>query len=124
MRLTEADLIAIEARLAKNRGGRPQTSEFQAADDEGNLQEDIIAYCRSRGWWVDFSRMDKKTTRPAGAPDLLVWADGGRMFACECKRKGGKLRPEQLGVKLMLEKLGHRYMLITSLQQFIVETNR
>lgn len=123
--ISEADYLAMQARLNKQwQNISPDLKRWAEAEEEGALQDEIIAYCRHRGWWCDYSRMDKKTTRPLGAPDIIVWADMGRVFACECKRRGGKLRPEQIGVKMLLEGLGHRYLLITSLQQFIVETNK
>lgn len=97
--------------------GRPAPED--ATNDESHLQEGIISECRRRGWWVDYSRMDLPTTRPRGAPDLYVFASDGRFFAIECKSKNGKLTAEQLGVSLMLEKLGHKVHLIRSFREFL-----
>lgn len=88
-------------------------------EDESDLQDRIIAYCRSKMWFVVYSGMHRRTSTPIGTPDFVIYADGGRVFTIETKSKTGKQTPEQLGVQLMLEKLGHKYHLIKSFEAFI-----
>jgi len=115
--MTSQQLRDYEARMY----GRIHKAEVRAdaTNDESDLQDVIISESRKRGWWVDYSRMDLPTTRPKGAPDIYIFADRKRLFIVEAKSKTGKLRPEQLGVKLALEKLGHTVNVISSFSQFI-----
>lgn len=117
MPISQADYQAMLART----GQEPPTDKTtEGAADEVALQEEIITFCRSRGWWVDYSRPDLPTTRTKGSPDLFIFRDGGKLLVIECKSKNGKLRPEQLGVKLMLEKLGHTVHVVRSFEQFML----
>lgn len=88
-------------------------------ENESDLQDRIVAYCRSKMWFVVFSGMHRRTSTPIGTPDFSIYADGGRVFTIETKSKTGKQTPEQLGVQLMLEKLGHKYHLVRSYEQFL-----
>jgi len=90
-----------------------------AVELEDGLQESIIAYCHSKGWWCLWSRMDLKTTVPLGTPDIVVFADMGKVIIVEAKTKNGKLRPEQLGVKLKLEGSGHIVHVVRSMSEFM-----
>ncbi len=123
MNPTSADLVSMQQRLARARGDlkqiRGSIETGTLADNEGDLQDEIIAYCRSKGWWVSYSRMDMKTTRPKGDPDLVIAADGGRAFWIETKSRGGKLTPEQLGVKLLMERNHQRYFVVRSMTEFL-----
>lgn len=114
MPISTADYQAILARLNKN-----QIREVpEAVDDESDLQEQCINEVKRRGWFVVHSRMDLPTTTPLGTPDLIVFADNGVTYLFELKSKSGKLRPKQLGVKMMLEKLGHEVHVIYNFQSF------
>ncbi len=88
-------------------------------ENESELQEQIISECRRRGWFAVYSGMHQQTSTPLGTPDFIIYADGGRVFTVETKSKTGKLRPEQLGVSMMLEKLGHKYCLCRSFTHFL-----
>lgn len=91
---------------------------------ESPLQEECIAYAKSKGWWTLWSRMDLRTTTPLGTPDLIVFADRGRVFIVEAKTRKGKLRPAQLGVKIRLESLGHTVHVVRSLREFVEATSQ
>ena len=119
--ITMEQLWAMQDRLSKAARVKVGHSELciHAAEHEDSLQEEIIKDARSRGWWVDFSRMDLPTTRPKGAPDVYVFADHGRLIIIEAKSKTGKVRPEQLGVKLALEKLGHTVHIVRSFGEYL-----
>lgn len=59
-----------------------------------------------------------------GLPDRLVLLPGGRVCFAEIKTTGQKLRPTQVAVKGILEKMGFTYYVIdcnTDLEQFKIE---
>lgn len=116
--ISEESYKLMQMRLAAGRKQAPAVPD-DAAEDEGDLQDQIIAYCHTKGWWVLWSRMDLKTTTPLGTPDLIIFANAGRVIIVEAKRRDGKLRPDQLGVKLKLESLGHTVHVVRSMKEFM-----
>ncbi len=106
-------LRAYESRNAK------QPEAQGGCDDESELQKEIITYCTKEGWVVFYSSMVHRTTRRAGEPDLEIYADGSRHWIVECKTRTGKLSPEQLGIKMWLEKLGHTVHVVRSMAEFM-----
>jgi VRR-NUC domain len=105
------------ARLEKNplRDAKPSPG----VEREKLLHEQILAFCDGKGWLTLHCRTDRATTVRVGSPDFLVLADGGRIFAVECKRPGLKLRPEQAAWLAQARKLGHRAGVVTSMEQFL-----
>ena len=117
MNWTHAELIAYEARR--------KTLDVKPADGverEKDLHEQILAYCRSRGWIPFHARMDKPSTATIGQPDFLIWADGGREFAIECKSRTGKLSVEQMALRAQANRLGHKVYLVHSFREFVEVT--
>ena len=106
------------ARLERNKGRLPETPP-DAVEHEADLHDEIIAECRKRGWICFHGSMAHRTKRTIGEPDFVVLADRGRVFFCEGKARSGKLSPEQLGMALWAEKLGHEIHLIHSLKEFV-----
>lgn len=86
---------------------------------ESELHAEIIEECKRRGWLYFHGSMAHETYRTLGEPDFQIWADGGRKFAFECKRRGGKLSTAQLGVIAWAQKLGHTIHVITTLEEFL-----
>lgn len=86
---------------------------------ESEIQDQIEAECRRRGWYVVRSRMDRPTTTALGTPDFIVAIDAGRTLWVEVKRQGQKLRPEQAGAQAWLHKLGHLAAVVHSLEEFM-----
>jgi hypothetical protein len=70
-------------------------------------------------WPYIHSRMDMMSTISVGAPDFVVFAEGGRVFPIECKTKIGKLSTEQLGWQLMLGRSGHKYYVVRCIEDFL-----
>ncbi|MGA2685901.1 MAG: hypothetical protein ABSF51_12705 [Verrucomicrobiota bacterium] len=95
-----------------------------AVDSEGALHDEIISECRARLWPVIHSRMDAKTTTAKGAPDFVIFADAGRVFAVECKTRTGKQTPEQIGWQMLLERNGHAYRIVRSMADFLAVVNQ
>jgi hypothetical protein len=85
---------------------------------ETDLHNQIIEFCRSRGWIYFHGSTAHRTFRVTGEPDFTVLADGGRTFFFECKAKDGKLSPQQQAVIAWAEKLGHRVHVVYSIGQF------
>lgn len=121
--ITTSDFQAMQARCSAGRHQySPVTSD--AVTDEGALHEAILAECRRRLWPAVHSRMDMATSTALGTPDFCIAADGGLTFWVECKTKRGKLTPEQMGWRMLLEKRGHKYGVARSFTDFLnmVET--
>jgi hypothetical protein len=113
----------MQARCAAGRGvAVPAVAD--AVSDEGGLHDEILAECRRRLWPAVHSRMDMATTQGKGTPDFCIAADGGRTFWIECKTAKGKLTPEQIGWRMMLQRNGHKYAVVRSMTEFFgaVET--
>jgi len=127
-RWSQTELDAFLARRAASRTGTPLNSDSTApAGTRGELREskiraDVIEYCRVRGWLVFSGTTAHATGRTVGEPDLTVAAHLGLVYFVELKSKTGKLRPEQAAVATWLERLGHKWLLVRSLKEFIAAT--
>ena len=106
----------MQARCSTKRG---EAVPADAVSDEGELHDQILSECRLRLWPCVHSRMDMPSTTAKGCPDFIVFADAGQVFAIECKTAKGKLTPEQLGWQMLLERNGHRYVVIRSFSEFL-----
>ncbi len=118
MGFSEADFIAMRARLQRNLKSEP-TAPAEGCSKESDLHEAIIGQCRAAGWIYFHGSMAHRAMRTAGECDFTILADKGRVFFIEAKTRIGKLSPEQLGVKLWAEKLGHTIHIVRSLDDFI-----
>lgn len=87
--------------------------------DEHELHELVSAECKRRGWITLHGSMAQATARTIGEWDFVIIADEGRTFLVECKSKNGKLTPEQAGMKLWAEKLGHKPAVVRSMDEFL-----
>lgn len=87
-------------------------------ESEPDLHDDILDFCRERGWIAVHSRMDRKTTQAVGIADFIIAAAQGRVFWIEVKSKSGKLSVAQKGFAMQLDKLGHECFLVRSMDDF------
>ena len=85
---------------------------------ETDLHNQIIEFCRSRGWIYFHGSTAHRAMRTVGEPDFTILADGGRTFFFECKAKDGKLSPQQRAMIAWAEKLGHKVHVVYSIGQF------
>lgn len=115
MKLTEEQFAAMEARRAANGIARALAPKPLEKD----LHEQIQNECKARGWIAVHSRMDKRSTQQKGVPDFIIFATGGKTYAVEAKRKGGKLSTDQLGFHRWLSKLGHNAHTVYSIDEFL-----
>lgn len=97
---------------------RPNARRKAGVAIESDLHDDILTYCRERGWVAVHSRMDKPSTTAKGVADFIIFADRGRTFAIECKSRSGKRTVDQIGFMMQLNKLGHACYLVKSMDEF------
>lgn len=89
---------------------------------EAKVRSEVLEYCRTQGWIVFNGTTVRATGRTIGEPDLTVVADLGSVYFVELKSRTGKLRPEQAAIGAWLSKLGHKWLVIRSLSEFIEQT--
>jgi hypothetical protein len=125
MNFTETELAAKgfnrrpDGSFSKGAPELPHCDEFEISDQpEAKLHDDIIAECRTRGWFVVHSRMDRPTTTALGVTDFIIALPAGVTWWVEAKRKGKKPTPAQMGVGVMLKHLAHRHAVVYSIEQF------
>lgn len=116
--ITPEQYDEMQARLRKH-DRTPVPTDAIEDGMEYALHYDIIAYCKSKGWVYFRSSPAGKTSRQPGEPDFEIFADGGRTLLIECKTKSGVESPEQLGVRIALERLGHHIYVIRSYHEFL-----
>lgn len=92
----------------------------QAVDEEGKLHQEIMAYCDSQWprWKYIHARMDKPSCIQKGANDITAFLPGGNVLCIECKKRGGKLDPDQLAWKLEMEMVGHKVHVVYCMDDF------
>lgn len=90
----------------------------EAAEREADLQAEIEAECRRRGWMPFRQRMDRAATMPVGFPDFVIMANDGRVIWIEAK--AGKRKPslEQRAMHAVAARLGHTVHVIRTMQEF------
>ncbi len=121
MRMNLQQYLAHEAKFLAPLRRQPDMPE--PVESESDLHDQIIAYCKGKGWYYVRSRMDRKTTQAVGCPDFIIAADAGRSFWIECKAKNGKGSPAQLETIVHLLKLGHKSAFVWSFEEFLSLVN-
>lgn len=114
MTISTADYLAMLARTQKTAQGE----NHLAVDKESKLHDAIIQECKARGWIAFHGSMAHRSKRTLGEPDFTILADNGRVFFIEAKAKAGKLRTEQIAVKVWAQKLGHVVHTVYNIKQF------
>lgn len=124
MRISTAEFIQIQARMNASKRTKLDLAPLgEPVKKESELHDEIIQYCKSRGWFNVHSRMDRASTQAKGIPDFLIAMPHGVTWWIECKSKGGKPTKEQQDVHAFLHHLGHRYALVYSFQEFLTAVN-
>lgn len=120
MSFSNAEFLEMQARCDRSRKVICENLEApRGVSKESDLHDQIISFCKSKGWIYFHGSMAHKTHRCSGEPDFQILADGGRVFLIECKTKIGKLSPEQAGLKIWAERLGHTIHVVRSLEEFL-----
>lgn len=85
---------------------------------ERAIHDHICTTLKQIGWPYFHSRLDKPTTNQLGCPDFIIAAPCGKTIWIECKTPNAKQTIEQEATQMVLEKQGHDYYLIRSIQEF------
>ncbi len=107
-----------EAWLARTEGVK-QVHGCDEVYRELAVHTQILGECRRRGWYIVHARPDVPTTTGRGVPDFVIATEGGKTLWVEVKAAKGKLSLEQRAAAAWLQKLGHDYAVVHSLQEFI-----
>lgn len=124
MNLSTADYLAIQARMDESKRKKIAPTDtakslLDSCTKESDLHNAIIQHCK-RGQWICFhGSMAHRAMRTPGEPDFVCLLPNGRTVFIEAKTKTGKLSPEQLGMKLWAERLGHQIHTVRSLKEFL-----
>lgn len=89
------------------------------AEDECDLHNQIIDYCKSKGWQYLHGSMAERTHRTLGEPDFIILAHGSQLRMVECKSRSGKLSLDQQGFIAHAAKNGHVVYVIRSMEEFV-----
>ena len=122
--MTQADLNAYYARHSK------QAPATEGCDKESELHEQIFAECRRRGWIALHGAMSERSHRTLGEWDFTIVANRrpdehlnrsqfATVYFVECKKRDGKLSPEQSAMIAHAAKLGHTVHVVRSLEDFL-----
>jgi hypothetical protein len=117
MGISQADYLAMEARLNKGKVVDKRTSKAVAR--EADLHDDISDYCKGKGYLVRHDRMDKPTTGQVGWPDFEIHKPKAITVFLEAKAAGRKATWEQLGMIARLRKLGYTAEIVDNIQDSI-----
>lgn len=112
-RMTHAEWLAYEARrnkIAVNSDG---------VDKESDLHDEVISFCRTKGWLCFHSRMDKRPTNAVGTPDFILARSDGSTIYVECKRRGAKCSPAQNAMLAWLRQNGQKAFVVSSMTEFL-----
>ena len=85
---------------------------------ESDLHKLIAAECGRRALVVFHGRMDRRSGRTVGEPDLTICLPQGRVLFVECKTPSGRLSEDQCTVRARMGLLGHRVHVVTDFLQF------
>lgn len=119
MRMTSQQ---YQAWLAK-RGTPDQRnrSDTGTTAPESDLHDYIIDFCKKQSppWLLFHGSMGHRTRRTLGEVDFTCILPKGIVLFVECKRKNGKLSPEQQAIKHWMNLLGHKMHIIRSEEEFV-----
>lgn len=86
---------------------------------ESALHNEIIDYCKSKGWQYLHGSMAARTHRTLGEPDFIILAHGSQLRMVECKSKTGKLSTDQQAFIAHARKNGHVVFVVRTMEQFL-----
>jgi hypothetical protein len=95
----------------------------KAKQTEAEIHKEILDYCRSKGWPVCHSRMDRPTTSGVGTPDFVIALPAGVTLWIEVKTNTGKLSTEQQAWMRWLKNHDHSCAVVRSLKEFLALVN-
>lgn len=87
-------------------------------ENESDLHNAIIDFCKERGWIALHGSTAHRTYRTLGESDFCCVLPFGLVLFVECKTKTGKLTQEQQVMAAWLKRLGNEMHVVRSLQEF------
>jgi hypothetical protein len=117
--MTQQQVDEYQARVWRRRNQPEADAIADAVKSESDLHDQIIDFCRRRGWIYFHGSMAERTHRTLGEPDFIILASMGRVFFIECKSKNGKPSPAQQAMAAHAKNLGHWISEVRSFQQFL-----
>jgi hypothetical protein len=87
--------------------------------EERDLQLRIYNHCKSMRWICCVGRMDHKTYRPPGEPDVYLYHPSGRIVPIEVKTSKGKISKAQEIFHTHAKSLGITVHVVRNFQHFI-----
>ena len=114
--ITPAQLREMEIRLY----GLPPKAKASptAVEDESDLHNAIIQYCREKGWGYLHGSMAHRTRRTLGEMDFVIMAERSQLRLVECKSKNGKLSTDQQAFIAQARRNGHVIHIVRSMEEF------
>ena len=100
-------------------GSATETPKGKPAEIEAELHQEILDYCRGRGWPVVHSRMDRPSHLAIGTPDFVIARGGGMTLWIEAKAKRNKPTMEQRAWLAALKRVGHPAYVVYSFDEFL-----
>jgi len=118
--MTNQQLRDYEARMyGRIHRGETKPALPVPAEDECDLHNSIIDYCREKGWQYLHGSMAARTHRTLGEPDFIILAHGSQLRMVECKSKTGKLSTDQQAFIAHAKKNGHVVYVVRSMEEFV-----
>lgn len=106
-----------------------QLNSYNIEETENDIKSLILEYLKYRSdikvWRQNAGKMrGKYTIGPDGISDIVGTIKGGRTVYIEVKRPGKKRSKDQIKFQNRVEALGALTMVVTSLDEVIVELNK
>lgn len=100
--------------------GEPARVVGVPVDRERKLHEDIMDWCDSQWprWKYIHSRMDAKSTIQLGCQDFTIFGPHPICILVECKKKDGKIDPDQRNWIAEMKAIGWTVHVIRSMEEF------
>lgn len=106
------------ARKSRVSDSQTNATASKAVEIEADLHEDILEFCKVRGWRAHHSRMDRPATCGVGTPDFAIAMPNGVTVWVEAKARTKKPTEEQLAWLAALNILGHVTGVVRNMDEF------
>lgn len=118
--ITPEHFQAMVTRLERNklRAGDSPVPDDAVSKEIEELHYPIIKWCKDNRAAYIRARSDIASTIAKGCPDFSIFYQG-KILLVECKSRTGKLKPEQLGWKMLAEMNNFEVHVVRSMSEFM-----